>query len=363
VQGTALGIRDLALILGKRCCGRYKQCEVIEDYDARCEISMRHSLDGKTTSPQCEARTAFTLVELLVVIAIVALLMVILLPALSGARRQAKATACLTHLRTIGQGIVLYANHNNDVLVPGRLPKIDDENWRVKITGGIKYRPTFLAMMAGQLGIPPFEEPLPSKTETDKGGQPGDRQNYASDVFLCPEVSHWVDERNGAYGYNYQFLGNSRLRDETRMTSYKNWPVKYSSIRSPHECVAVADCMGTAASFKPRDRRDYEDNEFRDSASGRTLEAYGNEGFNLDPPRVDPDHGEMASLKHDHAARTALHPRHKDRGSVLWVDGHASGETLKTLGYDVDEEGVVTFEGDNKKFSVHHLDEAWVETR
>ncbi|MGD2110801.1 MAG: type II secretion system protein [Phycisphaerae bacterium] len=307
-------------------------------------------------------RAGFTLIELLVVIAIIALLVAILIPALSAARGQAKAAVCLSHLRVIGQGIVLYANHNRDVMVPGRLPKVDDEHWRAEIAGGVKYRPTFLAILGSQLGLPAFEDPQPSKHEIDKDGQPGDRQNYSNETYLCPAVPHWADERNGAYGYNYQFLGNARLRNEEVFNSFKNWPVKYSSVRAPNECVAAADCIGTAASFTPRERRDYEDNAFEDSKSGRTVEALGNEGFNLDPPRVDPEKGEMASRDHNPPARTALHERHRRRGSVLWLDGHASGETLETLGYEVDEDtGVVTFEGDNRLFHTRHQDAAWLE--
>ena len=311
--------------------------------------------------PRYSIRAAFTLIELLVVIAIIGLLVAILMPALSSARRQAKATVCNARLRTLGQGLVLYANDFSDVLVPGRLPKIDDHHWRTRIVGGVKYRPTFLAMMASHVGLPPFEDPQPSKTSIDKFGQPGDRQNYADTIYVCPEVPHWVDERNGSYGYNYQFLGNSRLRDDDNLLSYKNWPVKSSWVRSPSECVAVADCMGTAASFPPLQRASYEDNDLGDSKSGRSINALGNEGFNLDPPRVDPEHGEMAGHKHGQEARTALHERHGGRGSVLWVDGHCSSETLESLRYEVDDNGVVTFNGDNRLFSIDHTNEAWTE--
>lgn len=318
---------------------------------------MIHSANSQRPRP---TRTAFTLIELLVVIAIIGLLVSILMPALSAARKRARSTVCLTRLRTMGQGLVIYANNYRDVLVPGRMPKLDDDNWRIRITGGIKYRPTFLTMMESQIGLPPFDDPKPSKRDIDKFGQPGDRQNYSNEMYLCPEVAHWTDERNGAYGYNYQFLGNSRLLDAGQVTSYKNWPVLSSRVRSPAQCVAVADSLGTAASFAPFERGPYEDNDFGDSRSGRSVNAMGNEGFNLDPPRVDAERGEMADHKDGRLARTALHERHARRGNVLWIDGHVSGETLESLGYAVDPQGVVTFDGNNRLFSIDREDKAWI---
>lgn len=75
-------------------------------------------------------RHGFTLIELLVVVAIIALLISILLPALSRARESAKSVKCLANLRSLGQGTVSYATADNDKL-PGRLhPAINrNQGW------------------------------------------------------------------------------------------------------------------------------------------------------------------------------------------------------------------------------------------
>lgn len=70
-----------------------------------------------------DRQRAFTLIELLVVISIISLLMAILLPSLGRAREQARRATCMANLRSIGQGIYLYAHDNDGRLVPG--------DWRV----------------------------------------------------------------------------------------------------------------------------------------------------------------------------------------------------------------------------------------
>lgn len=297
---------------------------------------------------------AFTLIELLVVVAVIGLLVSLILPALSSAREAAKGAKCLSNLRMLGQGLVMYTNEYSDVLVPSRLPKIPGMNCDpyADIVGGRKFRPTFTAMTSLAVGVPPFQDPKACRNQTDKFGEPGDKQNYDYEVYVCPSVSDWTDERNGAYGYNYHFLGNSRVFETGDPQAYKHWPVKLSRIRNPGSTVAVGDSMGTAASFPPAARREYENN-------GAADDLFGNEGFNLDPPRIDEYAGEAAGWEEGHIIRTAVHPRHRDAGNVLWVDGHAGAETLEHLGYKLLPDGSIGLDGDNRLWSGNGLDVAW----
>jgi prepilin-type N-terminal cleavage/methylation domain-containing protein/prepilin-type processing-associated H-X9-DG protein len=100
--------------------------------------TLRNNIFAHTQSRRtivlCSTRDiGFTLVELLVVIAIIAILAAMLLPGLSKAKAAAQSTSCLSNLKELQIGYLVYAGENNDNQPP--------ETARAAILGDVKDLP------------------------------------------------------------------------------------------------------------------------------------------------------------------------------------------------------------------------------
>ena len=171
-------------------------------------------------SPRVRMIRAFTLVELLVVIGIIALLISILLPALSRARSQAQTVACLSKIRTLTQMSLMYANENK-----GSLPPIG----RVVRTGaGFAYERPSVVARGGEGYLDVYFNRAPAGITIDDNKQ----------HFTCPTLEQRVDDQGGtsskASSYRYQWTLGGDDANRWKLISGKDYvcnPWKVSQVR------------------------------------------------------------------------------------------------------------------------------------
>ncbi len=93
-------------------------------------------------------RSAFTLPELLVVIGIIAILIALLLPALSKARSSGQAVSCLSNLRQIMMGFHVYAADNKQRLPD---PAATEQSWESLLRPYLRAREAYHCASDGGL--------------------------------------------------------------------------------------------------------------------------------------------------------------------------------------------------------------------
>jgi prepilin-type N-terminal cleavage/methylation domain-containing protein/prepilin-type processing-associated H-X9-DG protein len=117
-------------------------------------------------------RSGFTLIELLVSVAIIALLISILLPSLSGARKQARAIKCAANLRDVGLAFAGYLGDSRGVYPPSYVyPYNDLGDWEpAKQEAGHPYGYNHWSWFLYNRGT--VKEGLFTCPEMEKGGDP-----------------------------------------------------------------------------------------------------------------------------------------------------------------------------------------------
>jgi prepilin-type N-terminal cleavage/methylation domain-containing protein/prepilin-type processing-associated H-X9-DG protein len=174
-------------------------------------------------------RRGFTLIELLVVIAIIAILAAILFPVFAKAREKARQTSCLSNLKQLGLGMMMYAQ-DYDEMTPAI--SMGSPTYFPTLTNpppdGLAYTAGYGWWNSWPLAIYPYVKNAqlyicPSKQATYAGcsyGMPanaisasgvliGDYLNTTKSLgqFVKPAESLLIAEKNGGGGTQYVLSG------------------------------------------------------------------------------------------------------------------------------------------------------------
>ena len=251
-------------------------------------------------------KPAFTLVELLVVIGIIALLISVLLPALSKARKQATSLQCLSNLRQCGLAMMMYSQANK-----GLLP----------------YPTTTLG--EASLWFAAIDPYLSSLADSSRGtGVASDRAYTA--YKQCPLVNNQFglttsngsgDGGTGAQNTTTEYARSYKMNSYLRHNSPYS-QAKISQVRDSSEFVMLGDGISM----------DY---------TGYYPSAYDNGQFSFDC--------NYSPIGTPSASPPAL--RHSGGCNLMFVDGHAEHIVLPTMTRTLAAPGTVV-----QTFQTEYLD-------
>lgn len=194
---------------------------------------------------------AFTLVELLVVVGIIAVLIGLLMPALSKIRKHAQEVKCATNLRSVGQALVMYTQQYG--FYPGG-----------EAAGFAVWAPRVRMFLGGESGVfncpsqdgrcewrrnAPATASRAAAGHTDFGYHEGEPIITLYGSFFSYGYNVWGTGGNGdvvmGRGSPHLGLGEFVVRDPNHSGRHRE--LKASRVKRPAEMIAVADSTADGA--------------------------------------------------------------------------------------------------------------------
>jgi prepilin-type N-terminal cleavage/methylation domain-containing protein/prepilin-type processing-associated H-X9-DG protein len=164
------------------------------------------------------SRRAFTLIELLVVIAIIAILAAILFPVFAQAREKARQASCLSNMKQIGLGFMMYVQ-DYDETFPSQnlaLPGVIADVWQFSIANYITSPPSNWSEPRGNIFSCPSNQVVRglSQTTVDRALAIG------LDLVGRFRLTRRAD---GTYAYLANYAINDSVVGETGVTAMAAW--------------------------------------------------------------------------------------------------------------------------------------------
>ncbi len=141
----------------------------------------------------------FTLIELLVVISIIALLIAILLPALSRARESSRRITCASNLRQFGLTANMYANDHDGYYMPMDVVGDHVSSWLSRFSIALRDEMIQYGLVEGTARCPTSELPDRWDWTFSPSGEPAMQLNYAymgGSRLRVPAPHYWSPLRN-----------------------------------------------------------------------------------------------------------------------------------------------------------------------
>lgn len=246
--------------------------------------------------------SAFTLIELLVVVAIIAILMAVLIPSLSAAKRNAQATVCLSNLRQLAVGTSMY-NQENNFMYPYPTTAYSDPT--ITLSTDDKEKMCWFTALDGYLG------PL-SRDNQGTSANAVTRRNFRK-FKQCP-VWASIETTPGTLAGTVQNVQqyartlkmNTNLRQGKTVGTKTTYTLaRVGDIDQPADFVTYGD--GVATDMLPWG-----------AAPGGDTEETG--CFNMDTTTLSPNGAGVGDLA----------VRHNGTANIAFADGHAAKVKLKT---------------------------------